>query len=282
MNKCIIFVVVIVSVFSGCDSQKTNLIDRLLSDTTIYKIDTFYNNVNIDGEQFSIKILRDKYDEHLYKFDTITQQNCVTPPFTMVVIDKAGKVVYFKKFNEDCLNTSYSIFKSHRKKLSTTGKLYFAIFENGCGSGTYGPEYLIEYKVNDEYKPGGPSFEKILEKVHSDSTPIKQNEKYMRKDIMLTELFHQNELDVEYYNKDDNQILVTEGNWGDGESHFEHHKQHLVLYSYYNGAYQKVELGTTNLKYGDIFDEKPEETLKKIHDKEPRIFKSINIYDFLN
>lgn len=285
MNRSIyaIAIALVTVMFTACSTHTPNLnpIDRLVSDTGIYEVDTVYNNVNIDGEEFSIKILRDKSDEHLHKFDTVTKQNCETPPISMVITDKSGKVIYFRKLVSEYLNVSYSLFKVDNKPLSGSGKLYFAIDENGCGSGTWGPVYLIDYKQNDEYIP--LKEEAVIARFGSKisgATP-KQKDTSKRKDIILTTVFEQNESEHAYYNKNDNQILITRGKWEDGESHFDAHRQHIILLSYHEGEYHEEDLGITKLKYGDL-EEKPEEPLRKMYRQEPAILKHIHVDDFLN
>ena len=175
----------------------------------------------------------------------------------MVIYDKTGKLVYCKKFDhkpDEYLNTSFLLFKGSSSSLSGSGKLYFAIDENACGSGSGGPEYLVELKLNEDYK---------------------------RKEVKLTELFEKGELDYAYYSKKDDQIILTRGKWGDGESHFDVHRQHIIVYTYSKGAFHKEDRGITNSRYGSE-NQVPEETLKAINQKEPDKLKSVNIGDFIN
>ncbi len=244
-NVFLIILCLIFLINFSCNSNKTK--DEQLntySDTTTFITDTVLNNVEIDNVQFTIMSFRDKLDEHREKFKFVTES-----PLTVVIINNnSNKIVYIKKFDFDHLYLYYSFHKWGNQSLNNFGKLYFEINTNAGGSGSSGKIYFFNFKNG----------------------------------IMnLNNIFDFNELSYTVFNKNDNEILLLEAIWSEGESHFEKHRYTISKYTCSNEYFSKNLIGQTKFKYASYNDEQPiHQTLSEIKLNEPILMESLYLDNY--
>ncbi len=230
------------------DTVKQNDIkhDIISLDTSQYKIDTVFDKITIGETTVSVSILRDKYDAHS---KIINDDDVETSPVTIIVRDNSNTNIIFKKtFGQELdetMNMNYNIFKAQNQPLTHNGKLYFTLFKNAGGSGSTGDIYFLDFTN------GAISFNFIT----------KTNE---ISDIVI--------------NNSDNEILLMEGKWGTGESHFDKHKYSITRLELNNNSFQKKETFQTAYAYPSLGDVKPaKEILMEINSKEPKLLGNINL-----
>ena len=241
--------------FASCNAQNSDNTKSYYSDTAIFKIDTTINNVLIDGKQFSLKVLRDKFDEHLDKFSEEDEPSFTQSPMTVILTNNAdGKVVYLKKFDfvpDDYPYLTYSFYKGQAQNLNDNGRLYLMLNKGYGGSGSQSIRYYINFNENK---------------------------------INFSELFSSSgELSYIVYNKNDNEIIVLDGIWNmkENESHFANHRYTITKYAYRDNSFDKKVIGQTKFKYSSLDDDKPiAQILIDIKTKEPLLLKGINLNDY--
>jgi len=242
----------LITMLTSCNAQNSDNIKDYYSDTAIFKIDTIINNVLIDNNQFSLKVLRDKFDEHLDKFLEEDEPSFEQSPMTVILTNNAnGKIAYLKKFDfqpNDYPYINYSFYKGQAQDLSDNGRLYFMLNKSYGGSGSQSIRYYIYFNENKIY---------------------------------FSELFSSSgELSYIVYNKNDNEIIVLDGIWNmkENESHFANHRYIITKYTYHDGNFDKKVIGQTKFKYSSLDEDKPiGEILIDIKRKEPLLLKSINL-----
>ncbi|MBL0202169.1 MAG: hypothetical protein IPP81_19035 [Chitinophagaceae bacterium] len=245
----------LITMFASCNAQNSDNAKSYYSDTAIFKIDTTINNVLIDGKQFSVKVLRDKFDEHLERFTENDEPNFEQSPMTVILTNgNDGKIIYIKKFDfepNDYPSLKYSFYKGQLQNLNDNGRLYLMLNKGYGGSGSQSIRYYINFNENK---------------------------------INFSELFTSSgELSYIVYNKNDNEIIVLDGIWNmkENETHFASHRYTITKYTYRNNGYDKKVIGQTKFKYSSLDEEKPiAEILIDIKTKEPLLLKGINLTDY--
>lgn len=225
------------------------------SNTSVYRIDTLISDVDINGEIFSITVLRDKLEDPSGKLKDKDERSPEQSPITVIITKRNDeKPIYIKRFDfkpDDDPFLLYSFSKGHRQSLDSEGKLYLMVNKGYGGSGSESDRYLVDYE-NDK--------------------------------IELNHLFNSSgELAYILYNINDNEIIVLEGIWNinDNESHFANHRYLISRYIFKDRGFQKTEIGRTKSKYSSLDGSKSSlEILADIKIKEPMLLDSINISDY--
>jgi hypothetical protein len=233
---------------TSCQVQNSKKIEAHYLDTSFFKVDTSINNVLIGEEQFNIRILRDKFDEHLERYSEkesdFSPNGFGASPVTILFTDKNNNIVYQEKFDND-----YSYFgKGIGKKLNQAGRLYLYRLFSAGGSGYRLKNYFV----------------------------FLQDGK-----LQIREMFETNELSYTVYNKNDNEILVVDGFMGVDETHFADHRYKITKYTYQDNSFAEEEIGQTKFKYSSLDNDKPiAQILSEISTKEPSLLKGIELKDF--
>lgn len=206
--------------FTNCNSQISNDVEKYYSNTEIFKTDTIFNDVLIDGEKFTVKVLSDKLDEHLEPYKKSEDEYEVMSPKTLVFfsIDSA-KIAYVKKFDfSSDFDSSTPSFKKLNGNIHNEGKLYLNWLNHSNGSGFRKKTYYV-YLENGK--------------------------------LYLSEILESGELSYTYFNKNDKEILVFDGIWNfnENETHFSNHRYKITSYKYSYDGFVKDEYGTTYNKY---------------------------------
>lgn len=221
------------------------------SNTLVYRIDTLIRNVDINGEIFSITVLRDKFEDPLVKPKGRDELSPEQSPITVIITKSNDEnPIYIKKFDFKPYDLLYSFSKGHRQNLDSEGKLYLMVSKSSGGSGSESDRYLIDY----------------------------ENGK-----IKFNHLFSSGELAYRLYNINDNEIIVLEGLWNinENESHFASHRYLISRYFFKDRVFQKTEIGRTKFKYSSLDEDKTSlEILTDIKTKEPILLDIINISDY--
>ncbi len=222
-------------------------------DTAFYKVDTVLNNVLIDGGPFRITVLRDKFDEHLQRFSEEGEPAFTQSPITIVLSKgENNKRVYLKRFDfepADYPYLNYSFYKGQNQGLDKPGKLYLMLHKSYGGSGSESVRYFINFSEGQ---------------------------------INLNHLFNSSgELAYVVYSKNDNEILLLEGIWGEGESHFANHRYKIRKFLFNNGSFEETTVGQTKGKYSSLDEDKPvQQILTEMKAKEPLLLQNIEITDY--
>jgi len=208
---------------SSCNSQNTCKVEDYYLNEDIFKIDTTYSNVFIDGISFKIRILSDKLNEHLENYEEPEFEfDDVSPKTVVFYSDETGKIAYVKKFD-----ASKPFFMKQCGNLSKDGKLYLHWMSSGGGSGFSSNTSLVSLEDGK---------------------------------IVLTEIFNSGEMDFVLFNKNDKEIYILKGIWGDEldingepvETHFSDHKYKILQYRYGYDGFEEKEIGTTKNKYSSL------------------------------
>jgi len=252
MNKIsnLLIFLILFTALSSCNVKQSNSFEEIYSDTSLFKTDTILSNVRIDDKQFSIHILRDKYNENLERYSEnepdYSSYSFSSSPVTIVFTNfENEKIVYIKKFED-----YYPYFmKGGSKTLSSEGKLYFKQIISAGGSGYRQKNYWV---FLDEGK------------------------------LKFTEIFDSGELSYIIHHKNDNEILVLDGIWGrDDDGHFSNHRYKVTKYII--DDYRKVEVGETEYKYSSSDVDKPiTQILSEIKENEPELLSKIDLSDYKN
>lgn len=243
--------------FNLSEAQTPNQAKSILTDKAKYKTDTTINNVIIGGTEFSITVLRDKYDEHLKMFSeepqTPDEYEFSQSPITVVITKSVDNhPLYIKRFDhepDDYPYLNYTFYKGQQQRLNKSGKLYFRISKGYGGSGSQCATYFIDFS---------------------------------RGQINLSTLFTSScELYYDVYSQNDKEILMLEGIWGTDESHFENHRYTITKYTYEDGQFHKNEIGQTKLKYSSLDENKSiSQILTEIKTREPSLLSNIVLSNF--
>ncbi len=219
-----------------------------------YKTDTIISKVIIDNVSFTLKVLRDKHNDHMEEFGEEDEGDLhySQSPITLTFIrNEDSKVIYSKKIDteiNDYPYLNYFFYKSQNKTLSDYGRLYMSINKSYGGSG---------------------------------STTVLYTFTFDGKNISVNKIDSFGELTYVLHGKDDYEILFLTGKWNEGESHFENH-QYIIKKIQFGKSIEVEYLGTTEKKYPSLDDINL--TSKKLFDliykNEPRIFRSIDLYNF--
>jgi len=208
---------------SSCNSQNTCKVEDYYLNEDIFKIDTTYSNVFIDGISFKIRILSDKLNEHLENYEEPEFEfDDVSPKTVVFYSDETGKIAYVKKFD-----ASKPFFMKQCGNLSKDGKLYLHWMSSGGGSGFSSNTSLVSLEDGK---------------------------------IVHTEIFNSGEMDFVLFNKNDKEIYILKGIWGDEldingepvETHFSDHKYKILQYRYGYDGFEEKEIGTTKNKYSSL------------------------------
>ena len=257
----LLLTVCLITIFANCNGQNSDNAKSYYSDTTIFKMDTTIKSVLIDGKHFSLKVLRDKFDEHLDKFleegehSEEGEPSFIQSPMTVVLTNNAdGKIIYIKKFDfepNDYPYLNYSFYKGQAQNLNDKGRLYLVLNKGYGGSGSQSIRYYITYNENK---------------------------------INFSELFKSSgELSYIVYNKNDNEIIALDGIWNleENESHFANHRYTITKYTYRNNSFDKTVIGQTQFKYSSLDEDKTiAQILIDIKTNEPVLLKGINLTDY--
>jgi hypothetical protein len=220
ISKCKFLLAAFV-MFYACNSiepkQQSN---SLLSfvDTSLFQIDTLMTHVQVDSQELSIALLRDKLDEHQHPFDT----NLVRPVTLAVYSDSTNHLLYLKSFEtepDDYPYTSPNIFKANEANLKERGPLFFSLEKGYGGSGSSYQLFWV---------------------------------RYLDKTVHLVPLFKgTGELSYPYFLNNGNQIILFEAIWdmNQGESHYSAHRIQLTSISLENEQPIQQILGKTTSKY---------------------------------
>jgi hypothetical protein len=213
----ILFTVLFVSSFS---SQNTCTVENYYLNSNIFNNDTIYNDVLIDGKHFKISVLSDKLDEYLEKIEFSEDKFQNDSPKTIIIYDNSnGKIAYAKKFD-----SSIPSFVKQNGDLSKEGKLYLHWMSHGGGSGFSSNTNLV-YLENGKIK--------------------------------ITTVFKSREIDYVLFNKNDKEIYLLQGLYGDEldedgsliESHFSDHRCQVIQYHFGHYGYDEQKIGITKNKY---------------------------------
>lgn len=225
------------------------------ADSSIFNIDSAINNIIIDGQQFSLQVLRDKFDEQLTAFTAEADPSFTQSPISLVFSNSStGKIVYSKKFDfepGDYPYLNYSFYKAQDQALNNKGKLYVTFNKSYGGSGSQSTTYYIHLNKGN---------------------------------ITFSNLFNSSgELSYIVYHKNDNEIIVLDGIWNmqQNESHFANHRYKITRYLFTANGFEKKVVGQTKFKYASLDEDKTaQQILKDIKTKEPLLLKGIQPADF--
>lgn len=255
--KAALYIIFFVVLCELSEAQTPGGARSILTDKTKYKTETKINNVVIGGSQFSIRVLRDKYDEHLKEFSeepqTLDEYEFTQSPITIVISKNSDNhPLYIKRFDhepDDYPYLNYKFYKGENQNLNKQGRLYFRISKGYGGSGSQCATYYIDY---------------------------------LRGQISLSNLFNSScELFYDVYSQNDKEILLLKGIWGTDESHFGNHRYNITKYTYENGQFNKKEIGQTKYKYSSLDENKTiSQILREIKTKETLLLSDIALSDF--
>lgn len=205
---------------SSCSSQNTCTIESYYLNSDIFNTDTTYSNILIDGKSFTIKVLSDKLDEHLEKYEEPEFEfDDVSPKTVVFYSSETGKIAYVKKFD-----ASKPFFFKQCGDLSKEGKLYLHWMSSGGGSG----------------------FSSNTNLVYLESGKIK-----------ISNVFESCEIDYVLFNKNDKEIYVLQGIYGNEldengepiETHFSNRRYRVLQYRFGYDGFDEKEIGSTKNRY---------------------------------
>lgn len=233
--------------FFSCDKFERNIIDettKIKFDTISYTFDTIYNNVEISGSKFKLKIVRNKFDDNFNKYEDIKN----APP-TLILSDEDKDLFYkpFGSLEDKGFTHEIELFKID-KEIDEKGKLFvqFKVF----GQNTRYSAYL--YYLSRE--TGKFKLEELLD--------------YTPESIVL---FNKNE-----------SVLFLKEIWGEDETYWDCHKYIVKEFIFENGYFLENENGTTKAKHCLSNSQNLKEDLKTLFSSEIEIFKNINVESYLN
>lgn len=222
-------------------NKENDSIKTFYSDTSLFQLDTFFNDVLIDGKRFQLSVYVDKKDENLVNYEEIEEG-----PITLLLSNfDDGKVVFLKKLEErGYLNIQ--LYKVNSDSPNSEGRLYLDVTSHAGGSGLNFTVYYF----------------------------------YLRNNLpSLTPIFEGNELTYVLHNKNDKELLALNGIWDDfNESHFDNHRFLITIYDYENG-FNKYNIGVTRYKYESLSS--GEDVLYDIKKREPNLLNEIDINDYV-
>jgi hypothetical protein len=205
----------------------------------LYKLEKVYNNVMIDGEEFTIKVVSDKFNEQSVPYEDEEIVDMRAPKTLVFYNSKNDEFIGAQKFDGRS-----PTFSKVAGDIGANGKLYLFLLENSGGSG-----YSVE--VNH---------------IHLENGKVK-----------FSKIGTYDEISRIYFNTNDNDIVIFNGIWDfDNESHFEKHRCKITQLDYVNNNFVRNEIGVTKYKYfGEEYD--TDEELRKMKFLEAeKIKKTIN------
>jgi hypothetical protein len=196
--------------------NQNGILNDTYSNTKLYKLDTVYNNVKINNFICTIKIVKEKFDENQNRYKEESEENwwLNEAPTLIVIYDNSNnKIIYNKKFEE--VGTKVTISKQS-DDFSKNGNLYLHLISSGGGSGFTAWTYRF----------------------------ISNNNK-----IELQELFESNELTSIFFNQNEKEAFLIQGDWEVSEGHFGTHKQQITVYQLTTNNFTKQFVGNTENSY---------------------------------
>lgn len=241
-------------VISNCIPNNSTTIENYYSNPKIFNIDTIYEKVLIDGKYFTIKVLSDKLNENLEKYNKKELEfNDVSPKTIIIYSSQSGRIKYVKKFD-----SSIPFFSKTNGNLAKDGKLYLHWLSYGGGSGYSTYTNLVSLKNGK---------------------------------INISWILESSEMDYLLFNKNDKELLVLKGIWGNDldefgdpiETHFSKHKYKIMYYRISSNDFEEKELGITKDKYSSEDDGiSNKQLLNQIIKGERFLEKNIIVSDYIN
>ncbi|TXI63686.1 MAG: hypothetical protein E6Q46_07710 [Flavobacterium sp.] len=231
----------------SCDkfqSDKATEKAKLKFDTISYIYDTIYNNVEISGSKFKLKIVRNKFDDNFNKYEGIKN----APP-TLLLSDEE-KDLYYKSFGsleDKGFTHEIDLFKID-KEIDEQGKLFvqFKVF----GQDTRYSAYLY-YLSRESGK------------------------------FKLMELLDYTPESIVLFNKNESVLFLKEI-WSEDETYGDCHQYIVKEFIFENGYFSENEKGTTKAKHCLSGSQNLKEDLKTLFQSEIEISKNINVKSYLN
>ncbi len=246
-TKSFLFIAFVMYAFTGF-TQNNCTLESYYSSEEIFRIDSVYEHVNIDGQTYTIKVLYDKKNEHLEDVGELDEYAFSSDSPITLVFYKNEKIIYAKKFGYDLPR----IFKAGND-LTADGKLYLGWFSSGGGSGYSVETYLVSLQDDQ---------------------------------INMEKVLTSNELSYQIYNKNDHEIYFLQSIWemnpedsDEFEAHFSDHKYEIFVYSYGSDGFEVDSKGVTKNKYASEWDD-PRDLLREIFRKETFLPDEIDINNF--
>lgn len=244
--SALLVLLLFLSLFS-CDkfeSDKSTENTKLKFDTISYIFDTIYNNVEISGSKFKLKIVRNKFDDNFNKYEDIKN----APP-TLLLLDE-DKDLFYKSFGsleDKGFTHEIELFKID-KEIDEQGKLFvqFKVYGHGSGSNNY-----LYHFANHDNK------------------------------FKLNELFNYGTESIVLFNKNDSVLFLKEI-WGEDETYWDCHQYIVKEFIFENGYFSENEKGTTKAKHCLSGSQNLKEDLKTLFQSEIEISKNINVKSYLD
>jgi hypothetical protein len=213
-------------------------------DTISYSFDTIYNNIEINGSKFKLKIIRNKYDDNFHKYED--KKNA--PP--ILILSDEDKDLFYKPFGsleDKGFTHEIELFKIN-KEINEQGVLFVCFKVLGHGSGS---DNFLYHFANDDNK------------------------------FKLNKLFNYSTESIVLYNKNES-ILFLEEVWGEDETYWGCHQYAVKEFVFKNGYFSENQKGITKSKYCLSDSQNLKEDLKTIFHSETEIFKNIYVESYLN
>lgn len=244
MKKVLLLCLVL---FFSCDKFERNIIDettKIKFDTISYTFDTVYNNVEISGSKFKLKIVRNKFDDNFNKYEDIKN----APP-TLILSDEDKDLFYkpFGSLEDKGFTHEIELFKIN-KEINEQGVLFVGFKVLGHGSGSN--NFLYHFANDDN-------------------------------NFKLNELFNYGTESIVLFNKNESVLFLKEI-WGEDETYWDCHKYIVKEFIFENGYFLENENGTTKAKHCLSNSQNLKEDLKTLFSSEIEIFKNINVESYLN
>lgn len=244
--SALLVLLLFLSLFS-CDkfeSDKSTENTKLKFDTISYIFDTIYNNVEISGSKFKLKIVRNKFDDNFNKYEGIKN----APP-TLLLSDE-DKDLFYKSFGsleDKGFTHEIELFKID-KEIDEQGKLF------------------VQFKVFGQDK----RYSAYLYYLSRETGKFK-----------LVELLDYTPESIVLFNKNESFLFLKEV-WGEDETCWDCHQYIVKEFIFENGYFSENEKGTTKAKHCLSGSHNLKEDLKNLFQSEIEISKKINVKSYLN
>ena len=228
--------------FFSCDRlQRDKAVEttKIKFDTISYTFDTIYNNVEISGSKFKLKIVRNKFDDNFNKYEDIKN----APP-TLILSDE-DKDLFYKSFGsleDKGFTHEIELFKID-KEINEQGVLFVGFKVLGHGSGSN--NFLYHFANDDN-------------------------------NFKLNELFNYGTESIVLFNKNESVLFLKEI-WGEDETYWDCHKYIVKEFIFENGYFSENDNATTKAKHCLSNSQNLKEDLKTLFYSEIEIFKNINV-----
>lgn len=244
--SALLVLLLFLSLFS-CDkfeSDKSTENTKLKFDTISYIFDTIYNNVEISGSKFKLKIVRNKFDDNFNKYEDIKN----APP-TLLLSDEEKDLFYksFGSLEDKGFTHEIDLFKID-KEIDEQGKLY------------------VQFKVFVQ----DIKYSAYLYYLSRDSSKFK-----------LEELLDYTPESIVLFNKNESVLFLKEI-WSEDETYGDCHQYIVKEFIFENGYFSEYEKGTTKAKHCLSGSQNLKEDLKTLFQSEIEISKNINVKSYLN